>query len=77
MMKEISEEHQSEFATPDDIVNIYKDIRRRDNYGHLIVDYKRPAKERFRTLNKVYKIEDDVQLAKEGLGSDEARTRKS
>lgn len=77
MMKEISDEHQSEFATPDDIVNIYKDIRTKDNYGHLIVDYKKPAKERFRTLNKVYKIEDNVQLAKEGLGSDKERSGKS
>jgi LysR family hydrogen peroxide-inducible transcriptional activator len=66
-VKEISEEHQSEFATPDDIVNIYKDIRTKDNYGHLIVDYKKPAKERFRTLNKIYKIEDNVSMAKEGL----------
>lgn len=72
MMKEISEEHQSELATPDDIVNIYKDIRTKDNYGHLIVDYKKPAKERFRTLNKIYKIEDNVakglELGKEGSG---------
>jgi hypothetical protein len=58
MMKEISDEHQSEFATPDDIVNIYKDIRKKDGYGHLIVDYKKPPAERFRTLNKVYKIVD-------------------
>lgn len=65
MMKEISEEHQSEFATPDDIVNIYKDIRKKDNYGHLIVDYKRPAKERFRTLNKIYKIEDNAELVEQ------------
>jgi hypothetical protein len=57
MMKEISEEHQSEHATPDDIVNIYKNIRKDDKYGHLIVDYTKEPKERFRTLNKVYKIE--------------------
>lgn len=77
MMKEISEEHQSEFATPDDIVSIYKDIRTKDNYGHLIVDYKKPAKERFRTLNKVYKIEDNVQLAKEGIRDNEKSSGKS
>ena len=63
MMKEIAEEHQSEIATPEDVIKIYKDIRTKDNYGHLIVDYMRPAKERFRTLNKVYKLE-DVELAK-------------
>lgn len=57
MMKEIAEEHQSELATPDDVVNIYQKIRQDDNYGHLIVDYTRPMKERFRTLNKVYTIE--------------------
>lgn len=70
MIKEISDEHQSEFATPDDIVNIYKDIRKKDNYGHLIVDYKRPAKERFRTLNKVYKIEDENGMGQQGKGKD-------
>jgi hypothetical protein len=75
MMKEISEEHQSEFATPDDIVNIYKDIRTKDNYGHLIVDYKKPAKERFRTLNKIYKIEDNV--AQTGLSDREKGSGKS
>jgi hypothetical protein len=74
MMKEISEEHQSEFATPDDIVNIYKDIRTKDSYGHLIVDYKKPAKERFRTLNKIYKIED---VAKTSLPDGEKGSRKS
>ena len=63
MMKEISDEHQSEFANADDIVKIYKDIRTKDPYGHLIVDYKKPGKERFRTLNKIYKIEDHVELA--------------
>jgi hypothetical protein len=68
MMKEIAEEHQSEFAVPDDIVNIYKDIRKKDNYGHLIVDYKRPAKERFRTLNKIYKIEDNAELVEQSKG---------
>jgi hypothetical protein len=72
MMKEISEEHQSEFTTPDDIVNIYKDIRKKDSYGHLIVDYKRPAKERFRTLNKVYKIEEENGLGKQGKGKAES-----
>jgi hypothetical protein len=77
MMKEISEEHQSEFATPDDIVNIYKSIRTKDNYGHLIVDYKKPAKERFRTLNKIYKIEDNVQLAQQGLRGSETDSGKS
>jgi len=60
MLREISEEHQSEFATPDDIVQMYKDIKKKDNYGHLIVDYTRPGNERFRTLNKVYKVESDV-----------------
>jgi hypothetical protein len=49
--------------------NIYKDIRKKDNYGHLIVDYKKPAKERFRTLNKIYKIEDNV--AKQGISGSE------
>lgn len=77
MMKEISDEHQSEFATPDDIVNIYKDIRKKDNYGHLIVDYKRPAKERFRTLNKVYKIEDENGLGEQGKGEDGSMGKKS
>ena len=77
MMKEISEEHQSEFATPDDIVNIYKDIRKKDAYGHLIVDYKKPAKDRFRTLNKIYKIEDNVSMVKEGLGRDKEIPGKS
>jgi hypothetical protein len=57
MMKEIADEHQSELATPDDVVNIYQTIRKDDNYGHLIVDYTRPMKERFRTLNKVYNVE--------------------
>lgn len=57
MLDEVAEEHQSELATPDDIVEIYKDIRKKDSYGALIVDYIRPAKERFRTLNSVYKIE--------------------
>lgn len=68
MMKEIAEEHQSEFAVPEDIINIYKDIRKKDNYGHLIVDYKRPAKERFRTLNKIYKIEDNAELVEQDKG---------
>ena len=77
MMKEISEEHQSEFAIPDDIVNIYKDIRTKDAYGHLIVDYKKPAKERFRTLNKIYKLEDDVRLVKEGIRDNEKGSGKS
>ena len=58
MLEEIADEHQSEFASTDDIVNIYKDIKTKDEYGHLIVDYTRPPKERFRTLNKVYRIED-------------------
>lgn len=77
MMKEISEEHQSEFATPDDIVNIYKDIRKKDNYGHLIVDYKRPAKERFRTLNKIYKIEDENGLGEQGKREDGSMGKKT
>jgi hypothetical protein len=64
MLKEISEEHQSEFANPDDIANIFKDIRRNDSFGHLIVDYTRPGKERFRTLNKVYRIEENAELVK-------------
>jgi hypothetical protein len=58
MLEEIADEHQSEFASTDDIVNIYKHIKSADDYGHLIVDYTRPPKERFRTLNKVYRIED-------------------
>lgn len=58
MLEEIADEHQSEFASTDDIVNIYKHIKSSDDYGHLIVDYTRPPKERFRTLNKVYRIED-------------------
>jgi len=57
MLDEVAEEHQSELATPDDIVEIYKDIRKKDPYGALIVDYIRPGKERFRTLNSVYKVE--------------------
>lgn len=57
MLKEISEEHQSEYATPDDIIQMYRDVRKKDSFGHLIVDYTRPPNERFRTLNKVYKIE--------------------
>jgi hypothetical protein len=57
-IEEIAEEHQSEFATTDDIIRIYKDIRTKDPYGHLIVDYTRPSKERFRTLNKIYSIEE-------------------
>jgi hypothetical protein len=56
-LEEIAEEHQSEFATPDDVISIYKDIRTKDPYGHLIVDYTKPAKERFRTINKYYKLE--------------------
>ena len=57
MLKEIAEEHQSEHATPDDIINIYKNIRSDDKYGHMIVDYTKEPKERFRTLNKIYKVE--------------------
>lgn len=57
MLMEIADEHQSEYATPDDVAAIYKDIRKKDNYGHMIVDYTRPMAERFRTLNKVYKVE--------------------
>jgi len=57
-LEEISEEHQSEFAEPEDIIRIFKDIRKKDPYGHLIVDYTRPSSERFRTLNNVYKIDD-------------------
>jgi hypothetical protein len=57
MLKEIAEEHQSEHATPDDIINIYKTIRSDDKYGHMIVDYTKEPKERFRTLNKIYKVE--------------------
>ena len=56
-LEEIAEEHQSEFNTPDDIIEIYKDIRTKDPYGHFIVDYTKPAKERFRTLNNYYKLE--------------------
>jgi hypothetical protein len=58
MLNEIAEEHQSETATPDDIVNIYKMIRKENSYGHLIVDYTKPIPDRFRTLNKIYRIED-------------------
>lgn len=58
MLKEIAEEHQSEHATPDDVIEIYKNIRKNDSYGHMIVDYTKPSKDRFRTLNKVYHIED-------------------
>ena len=76
MMKEIAEEHQSEFAIPDDIINIYKDIRKKDNYGHLIVDYKRPAKERFRTLNKIYKIEDNAELVEQSKREDGSMGKK-
>ena len=61
MLEEIAEEHQSEFATPDDIVEIYKDIKKTDSYGHLIVDYTKSSKDRFRTLNKIYRIEEDVR----------------
>lgn len=61
MLEEIADEHQSEFASTDDIVNIYKHIKSKDEYGHLIVDYTRPPKERFRTLNKVYRIEDKTE----------------
>jgi len=57
-LDEISEEHQSEFAQPEDIINIYKDIRKKDPYGSLIVDYTKPSAERYRTLNKTYKLED-------------------
>ena len=57
MLEEIAEEHQSEHATPEDIMSIYKDIRTKDPYGAMIVDYTKPTKERFRTLNKVYKVE--------------------
>jgi hypothetical protein len=59
MLQEIAEEHQSEFADPDDIIEIYKDIKKNDSYGHLIVDYTKPSKDRFRTLNKIYRIEDN------------------
>jgi len=63
MLNEIADEHQSELATPDDVINIYKDIRKKDPYGHLIVDYTKPPQERFRTLNKVYRIKDtNVEL---------------
>jgi GTPase SAR1 family protein len=57
MLEEVADEHQSELATPEDIISIYKDIRKHDKYGALIVDYIRPNEERFRTLNKIYKIE--------------------
>ena len=57
MLNEISEEHQSEHATPEEVQQIYKDIRTKDPYGQLIIDYTKPSKERFRTLNKTYKIE--------------------
>jgi hypothetical protein len=56
-LDEISDEHQSEIANPEDIISMYQKIRSEEPYGHLIVDYTRPVKERFRTLNKVYKIE--------------------
>jgi len=63
MLNEIADEHQSELATPDDVISIYKDIRKKDPYGHLIVDYTKPPQERFRTLNKVYRIKDtNVEL---------------
>lgn len=58
MLKEIADEHQSENATPDDVIKIYNTIRNDDNYGQLIVDYTKPIKNRFRTLNKTFKIED-------------------
>jgi hypothetical protein len=58
MLTEVADEHQSELATPDDIIKIYNKVRTEDNYGHLIVDYNKPMKERFRTLNKVFKIEE-------------------
>jgi hypothetical protein len=57
MIEEIADEHQSELATPEDVIKIYKDVRVKDPYGALIVDYQRNQKERFRTLNSVYKIE--------------------
>ena len=60
-----------------DIVNIYKDIRKKDNYGHLIVDYKRPAKERFRTLNKIYKIEDENGLGEQSKREDGSMGKKA
>ena len=58
MLNEIAEEHQSEHAVPEDVIKIYKQIRKDDPYGHMIIDYTKPAKERFRTLNKTYKIEE-------------------
>lgn len=58
MLKEIAEEHQSEKANPDDVINIYNRIRNEDNYGHLIVDYTKPIKNRYRTLNKTFTVED-------------------
>lgn len=65
MLKEIADEHQSEFALPDDIIRTYNTIRQEDNYGHLIVDYTKPAKKRLRTLNKTYIIENNG-LAEQG-----------
>ena len=58
MLKEIADEHQSEKANPDDVINIYNRIRNEDNYGHLIVDYTKPIKNRYRTLNKTFTVED-------------------
>lgn len=58
MIKEIADEHQSEKATPDDVVDLYNKIRSEDNYGHLIVDYTKPMKNRYRTLNKNFTFED-------------------
>jgi hypothetical protein len=60
-LEEIADEHQSEFAEAEDVIKIFKDIRKKDPYGHLIVDYTRPSSERFRTLNKVYKIDDSEE----------------
>jgi hypothetical protein len=57
MLEEIADEHQSEFATTDDIINIYTHIKTQDPYGHLIVDYTKKPTDRFRTLNKIYRIE--------------------
>jgi len=62
-LNEIADEHQSESANPDDIVNLYQKIRKEDPYGHLIVDYTKGMKNRYRTLNKTYKIEDSNGLA--------------
>jgi len=62
-LNEIAEEHQSETANPDDIVNLYQKIRKEDPYGHLIVDYTKGMKNRYRTLNKTFKIEDTNGLA--------------